>query len=73
MYALRVAAGDAHAFDCEADHFAAIGYQHHLVVDSDLADADHFAGFFGHVHGDDALAAAVSQAVVGGGGAFAVA
>src|SRR5258708_26461203 len=72
MDALCVAAGDAHAFDCEANYLTAVGYQHHLIVDSDLADADYFAGFFGQVHGDDALAAAMSQPVVRCWGALAV-
>ena len=66
VHSLRIAAGDSHSLDGQPNHFAAVGYQHHLVVDADLADADHFAGLVGDVHGDDALAAAMSQPIVGG-------
>src|SRR5580704_694196 len=72
MDALRVAPGESHSLDCQSDYFAAVSYQHHLVVGANLPDADHLASLVGHVHRDDALAAAMREPVVRSRRAFAV-
>src|SRR5215472_15738738 len=70
-HALRIASDYTHVFDPQADDLAAVGNQHHVVVDSDLAHAHHVAGLVRHLHRDYAFAAAMGQAVLGSGRALA--
>src|SRR5712691_3368047 len=72
-HALRGAPGDADAFDAGADELAAVGDQHELVVVLDRERGDQLAGLLpdaavalAHVHGDDAFAAAASDAILVG-------
>src|SRR5689334_9127250 len=63
-HALRGAAGNSDAVDRAADQLAAIGHQHDLVALLDRERGDDAAVALGHVHRDDAFAAAAGGAVL---------
>src|SRR5215472_6117813 len=70
-HALGGAAGDADAVDRTADQLTAIGDQHDLVALLDRERGDDAAVALGHVHRDDAFAAAAGGAVLVGRAALA--
>ena len=72
-HALRRAAHGRDARDARAQHLAAVGHEHHLVVVDHLRDAHHLAVARRGADRDHALAAAVLDPVVVERGALAVA
>src|SRR5207237_9751299 len=70
--ALGAAARDADIAHRAADHHAAVGHQHDLVVAADREDGDHGIAALPEQHVVDALPAASGDPVVVGGGADAV-
>src|SRR5262245_20281345 len=69
--ALGAATGDADAVHRAADQLAAVGHQHDLVALLDRERGDDAAVALGHVHRDDAFAAAAGGAVLVGRAALA--
>src|SRR5262249_95116 len=61
---LRVAADDRDAAHGGANHLAAVGDQHNVIVVAAHPPTDDRAGLAGGLHGDHALAAARLQAVL---------